>query len=171
METLVVKQLGLLAIAKKMAHDWIDQVKTVEELTFCLPTGVFEPQAPKGPDLNLLREAIAQEPGTPIVEAVSEPVAPAKQKKKRDGQVRKSAGEFTDAKREVIREKVGNLDLKSAMYAKIREGLCKELGLNRRQVTMYLSGIRKVKSGHSSIALARAAKTQKIKKSRASKKK
>lgn len=142
----------MLKLARSLAHDWVDQ-QDVQTLMMSLPTEVFEEEESR------VKRAAARR-GAPMI-AVSHPeavkTAPAAPKKKRRGRIPMKPGSFTEAKKLEVLQRVGKMPIKTKEYNKLRDEICRDLQINRRQLTMYVEAMRKVNAGTSHIHLARAA--------------
>ncbi len=143
---------SLINLIRKAAVDYVSKAD-VSELLMMLPKSVIEGEAP-APKRKLRKKELLKMHAISFEEASG--AVPGK--KKRRGRIPKKPGSFTNLKREEILKRVGSLPLKTSEYNSVRDEICRDLALNRRQVSKFIDETRKVTSGTSNIHKARAAK-------------
>jgi len=152
---------SLLNEAKEMAKRWIDEQTSLFDLLTTLPEHVFEDDLVglKAPSSST---KLAKKSAKKIAKKSSKSVSKVKPvKKNKGGRVRKTVGDLTPEKREEIMSRLGNLPAGTPEYNTLRDTICRDLSLSRRQVSNTLNGIRMFKAGKSNIHKAWAATKKK----------
>jgi len=150
---------SLLEVARRMAKSWFGnwvEKASLADLTSTLPIEVFEGSAKERPEIQTSQKKSE-------TSASVHPNHPRKRKPQvhKSGKIRKTLGNLTDEKRQEIMKRVGDLSTNTPEYSALRDRICRDLSLNRRQVTHYICGVRMVQNGTSHVAKARAGRKKK----------
>jgi len=150
--------MSLLETARRMAKSWFGnwvERASLADLTSTLPIEVFE-GAKEKPEIQT-----SQKKSAALVSHRPKKATKRKPQAHKSGKIRKTLGNLTTEKRQEIMKRVGDLSTRVPEYKVLRDRICRDLSLNRRQVTQYICGVRMVKNGTSNVAKARAGRKKK----------
>lgn len=120
---------SLIEMIRRAATEWVSKA-SLDELVMVLPKAVFE-SAPAPQSAAVDKKTRPEKTRTKISRGNTA-------RERRKLRVPKQAGSFSQAAGQAILEKMGGLKFRTPEYNKMRDEICKEFRINRRQVAGYL---------------------------------